>query len=468
MRFSFPSAAFRGKRGAAPAAPAVLTPAVLSLALALCAAGARGYTVSAGAYVCNPGASVTVPVSLDDAAGLAHISVRVNYDPQFLVFVRSRQGSLASVFPEGFSVSDNGAGSLLIASFAAAAAPAGAGGGSLALLTFSVREGTERLYSDLAIADVDIGDASGVRDLTAGGDAREIRTRNGMIRAFGEDDGAARLEAPQTVVAGTRLGTLALEPGDAIQAPGPGGGCVRVGRGVEAAGAIPVAAPDAGWPESGGVALLDAATPGLTFSLAGHASPSPEIVQTDLGGGMYRYALSPGGGGAAAPAVMSVDAGETFTAAQEAFIRSFAAGEAAPAGDIIVSGGAAAVDAARCLGIAPPAGQPDGAGNVRMSFTLPVLTITEFDVDAGDGGGVRLRAKVEPRGGMAIESAPLPAAIRLQGTPSLRTPMRDLPAGDVAIDAAGYLEEATKGRFDCAAPPGSNAFFRIRVQPPGE
>ena len=63
---------------------------------------AAAWTVSVGMWVCNPDASVAVPVEIDDAAGLAYAAVRVNYDPQVLVCLRVERGGLEGGVRRGF------------------------------------------------------------------------------------------------------------------------------------------------------------------------------------------------------------------------------------------------------------------------------------------------------------------------------------------------------------------------------
>ena len=166
------------------------------------------WTVSVGTWVCNPDASVAVPVAIDDAAGLAYMAVRVNYDPQVLVCLGIEKGDLAGSFDGDFLSSDDEAGSLSFARFRASDGVAGSGGGVLARLVFAVRPGTARPDSDLAVADVRLGDDTGVRDLAL---EAPVAPEGGMVRVFPENGAAARLEGAQTVVADTRR-RLAHEP----------------------------------------------------------------------------------------------------------------------------------------------------------------------------------------------------------------------------------------------------------------
>ena len=43
---------------------------------------ANGYQVSVGTYVSNAGKTVTVPIELDNAAGLSYAGATITYDPR--------------------------------------------------------------------------------------------------------------------------------------------------------------------------------------------------------------------------------------------------------------------------------------------------------------------------------------------------------------------------------------------------
>ena len=109
--------------------------AVLLLAVA---SAVHAYTVSVGTYVCNPDATISVPIMLDTVEGLANIGVQINYDSQVLICSKIEQGSLAEVFNDDFISSDDSAGSISIVSFAEKNISVDKCG-SLAILTFMIR-----------------------------------------------------------------------------------------------------------------------------------------------------------------------------------------------------------------------------------------------------------------------------------------------------------------------------------------
>jgi hypothetical protein len=132
------------------------------------------FTLSAPHYACNPGAVVSVPISLDHAAGVAGIRVQVNYDPQVLTLTDVQPGPLG----EQFDLSNESAGGAVTIDLARATALAD-GTGRLAVLRFVTNAGaTTDLYSDIALAQFEISDESGVRDLAA---THTLATVNGSV-----------------------------------------------------------------------------------------------------------------------------------------------------------------------------------------------------------------------------------------------------------------------------------------------
>ncbi len=230
-------------------------------ALALClTAGAR--TVSVPTYVCNPGAAVTVPVALDEAGGLACATMKLTYDAQVLVPEKVEVGSLGAAFGDEPVVSSAEAGVVFAGLFSEKAVAAG--GGTVAVVTFRVREGTEGLFSDLTVAEVTLGTADGLNAET-----RENPTHvvHGMVRVVGADADVERLEQAQVVCAGTSVGSLTLAAGDCLAADGDLGP-VSVAGEVTAAGAVPVVAPAGGWSDAT-YRLLTTTTADLTLELQG-------------------------------------------------------------------------------------------------------------------------------------------------------------------------------------------------------
>lgn len=428
---------------------------LLSLLLFAVATTVGAWTVSVGTWVCNPDASIAVPVEIDDAAGLAYAAVRVNYDPQVLVCLGIEKGRLDEAFDGDFLASDDEAGSLAIARFRASDGVAGSGGGVLARIVFAVRPGTARQYSDLAVADVRLGDDSGVRDLALAGD---VAPAGGMVRIFSAADSAARLEGAQTVVADTRLASLSLAAGDAIQASDAGTPIVVSGA-TAAAAPIPVAAPEGGWAD-GTYVLLKTATAGLSFVAATNTAEALDVTET-VEDGIHVYSLAVSVGGIE---IVSAEEGEEFGKAAQSYVASFFTGVSKTTRRVVVSGGEENVLLARGLGIRPAISQTNET-EAEAAFGAPTLAITEFDPSTGV-----VRARVTPGDGNTIEGELVKGVVRLRGGNMPGGATNDLASTTFTVNADGYLQAATRGEFrlDADLDLGPAAFFRIAVIPTDE
>jgi hypothetical protein len=148
--------------------------------------GAEVYTLSVPDYHVNPGDTVKVPVSLDNATSLAQLRVQLNYDPQVLSFVSATAGALGEQFD--FTHEDDEG---TVAMDFVRATSLMTGTGQLVVLEFQANPGaTVDLYSDLAIAKFEIGDDSGVRDITVNS-SRKIVSGSVSVSLANNIDNAA-------------------------------------------------------------------------------------------------------------------------------------------------------------------------------------------------------------------------------------------------------------------------------------
>ena len=152
----------------------------ICLVAAFAAMGGFAYQVSVGTYVANAGRTVTVPVALDSAAGLSYAGAILTYDPQVLVVTKVEAGTLKTIMPEDF-VTTSTNGSVSVSIFGSGATNVVNGTGTIAYVTFATRMGAEGRYSDIVVSNVDIGECTGVKDVTAG---NPIKTMNGMVRVM--------------------------------------------------------------------------------------------------------------------------------------------------------------------------------------------------------------------------------------------------------------------------------------------
>jgi hypothetical protein len=129
----------------------------------------------------NPGGILEVPLSLDDATGLAAIRVRINFDPEVL----DLQGVTSGPLGDAFELS-HGDGEGFVQLVFARAEALTSGSGRLAMLRFQANSGAgEDLYSELAIAELTLSDESGVVDVRQ---KDILGTSNGQVIVTNQPD----------------------------------------------------------------------------------------------------------------------------------------------------------------------------------------------------------------------------------------------------------------------------------------
>lgn len=152
---------------------------LLSLLIATLALSAAAYEVSLDTYAIGEGQELTTRVKLDTAKGLSYVGATLAYDSEVLIVKSVTAGTLASVFTDDFTHTDQ-EGRLTVTLFAGSETViAEEIGGTIATIVFTAREGTTGLYSDLAILDVQLGERLGQVDLTMN---NPITTKNGFVR----------------------------------------------------------------------------------------------------------------------------------------------------------------------------------------------------------------------------------------------------------------------------------------------
>ena len=136
---------------------------------------ALDYEVSIPEYKANSGQTLRVPVSVNDACGLAHIRLQINYDSQVATLTEVSAGSLGENFElmttmdDGYVTIDGVRGENLIC-----------GTGVFAWLDFHLNAGaTVDNYTDLSVAMLEAGDQTGVKDLSVSNSFTAI---NGSIQ----------------------------------------------------------------------------------------------------------------------------------------------------------------------------------------------------------------------------------------------------------------------------------------------
>ena len=424
---------------------------VLPTVLLLVSAVSWGRTVSTGTVVANPGATVSVPVTVDDLLGASAAVVTVDYDSTVLVCLGVDAGAAADAEKMTYLDSGNGR---VAAVFSGFAGDGGAMGSSrpteLMRIRFSVRDGTQGLYSDVTLADVQFGATDGVTDLSV---SNPLTIVNGMVRVMSSEADVTRLEEAFSVWPGTSLKSLTLGGGDGIKA---GSAAVRVSGAVTASGAVRVEEPLGGW-QTGRYALLATQTEGLAFVLGdaqGAARPTEmTVVESRVAGVSTYYADVVVEG-----SVEVVAEGWTLdfdTAAQvrEACAAAIKANPSVTR--VVVRGDSEVVPVAVDLGIAPNIAV--AGAEISATYATPTLRITEFDPKTG-----RVRIKVTPGEGNAIRSALATGCIHVYGTADLAEKMRYISG--TAFDLTPYLGDATKGEADLTVSMGTHTFIKVKAE----
>lgn len=415
---------------------------VLLAVLVLGAFAASARVVTAGTVVCNPGAVVSVPLSVDDLSDVAAAVFTVNYDPTVVACLGVTAGE--AVAADRFTYADTGAGQvvLVVPSFRQAA-------GAIAWVRLLARSGTQELFSDVTVAEADLAAADGLTDLSA---TNPITTVNGMVRVVAADAAVARLENAFTLWPVTRVESLTLADGDGLMASDDGSPTVVSGA-VSAAGAIPVAAPPSGW-QTGSYALLETPTAGLSFALAGLGSDDSWTVRIATTGGRTTYWADV----TVAGSVAVVAAEGTLDRATAAQVRTALADELAAHPNVktvTVKGDRSIVPLAVDLGIAP---QFDVLGTeATATYAAPTLAIVAFDPRTG-----LVRIRVTPGEGNSIRAPLVTGCIHVYGTDDLSRRMQYL-AG-TRFDLTPYLKDGTRGEADLTVALGSHTFIKVKAE----
>ena len=429
------------------------------VAAMLLALSAESRTVSTGTVVANPGATVFVPVTADDLSGVAAAVVVVSYDPTILVCLGVDAGSAADV--EKMTYIDSGSGRIVavLSGFSGDGCADDGGHGAdrpteLFRIRFSVRDGTQGLFSDVTLSDVQLGAADGVSDLSA---ANPLSTANGMVRVMSADASVSKLEGAFTVWPGTGLGALSLGIGDGIMA-GESPICIAGAVAVAADSEVRVAAPIGGW-HTGRYALLATPTEGLTFKLeddgsTGSVHPMSWTVSAISENGITSYYADVMVEGELSVVLESGDLPSATIAQIREQCESTLAGHPEVT-RIVVKGDAAEIPVVADLGIAP---QLDILGTDAIAaYSTPTLMITDFNPKTG-----LVRIKVTPGEGNSIRSAMATGCIHVYGTSDLAEKMRYISG--TAFDLSPYLKAETKGEAELTVSLGSHTFIKVKAE----
>lgn len=433
--------------------------AVTAFVFSLIAIIGYSYEISVGSFVANPGKQVVVPIELDSAAGLSYAGATISYDPQVLMIAKVEPGTLKNIMAEDFVAADTN-GVLNVAIFGSSKTNIVSGCGSIANITFILRGGSAGLYSDISVTDVELGENTGVKDVTIN---NPIRTINGMIRAFSSEAAVSRLENPQIIAPETTLASLTLDSCDKIQASDSQKPIIINGS-VIAKAAIDVIPPPSSW-ASGQYELLKTTTSGLSFNLL-NADAGWEIT-TSTENGINTYIAS-----ITVADEIPIICDEPLSLGTKNQIRNnikllfegkndeaslALRAKFEQAKKIVVNGTSEDISIISYMGIAPSIDSLDDDGTLTISFALPKLEITSFDHSTG-----AVRIKVTPNDGNSIVSEIATGYIHVYGTDNLAKKMQYI--SKVGFDLTPYLKENTKGEVIINVTLGSHTFLKVKIE----
>lgn len=405
-------------------------------------------TVTCDTVVCNPGAVVTVPVTIDDASDVGAVLLTVSYDATIAVCLGVDAGRVADA--TRMSSVDTGSGHVVIL----CPQLSGQGSGEIARLRFCAREGAQGQFSDVTLANVEVASEDGLRDLSV---ENPLRIVNGMIRVAADDAEVTRLEAPFTIAPETRLRTVSLGKGDGLRASDRMESPVVVSGDVSAIGPIPVSAPVDGW-QNGRYALLSTMTDGLSFSFPAVEGVAFGTVEKAVAEGRVTYWI-----GVTVEGEIEIVANEGALPPEvKSRVRNSLAAffdEHPAVRKVVVKGGPERVSLVSDLGICPRL--VVAGAEATAEYADPALVITEFDPKSG-----RIRIKVTPGEGNEIRTSMLTGCIGVYGSDTLSERMTRLEK--VRIDLTPYLKSETKGEADLTVTLGTKRFFAVTADAIGQ
>ncbi len=408
-------------------------------------------TVTLEQVVCNPSSTITVPITLDNAEGLAVVSLVVGYDPMVLVLQSVQKGSLKSHFSFDFSVVEgSGAVNIIAVAPENITVPAS---GSIAELCFYVRPGSASLTSNLALTDVQFSESTMTVDLTVDD---PISPQSGEVRAFATTGICTSRHSSKAlcVAPETQLAELVLNDGDALQASVNQNEPIAIEK-LSASGTIRVLPPDGGW-----------TTATYTLLTCDHADVTLEIVDAP-----ESCTLASTTEGMCTTYTVTTEVQRSFSVegnieeqrvAQLCELLDITNAGLTTLGEsfatVLVEGTAEDVALGLDLGIVPETEVKDGI--LRATFKPPKLEIVGFDVERGV-----VRAKVIPPENAELRTSNnVSGIIHIYGTSSLSnasslSKMTEITAKE--IDLSPYLERETKGELEIIVQFGTNTFFRV-------
>ena len=416
---------------------------ILSTLCLLAAMGtAFARTVSTGTVVTNPGATISVPVTIDDLSGMGSAVALIGYDATVLVCLGIDNGELADV--KDMTYVDSGSGRLC-AVFSGFKKPDG--GGELLRIRFSVRDGTQGLFSDVTLQDFQCGAKDGVSDLSV---KNPLSVISGMVRVMAPNAVVKQLEDCFTVWPKTCLSSAELGDGNKLKASADAAATRIDEVMVVNSGTISVEMPIGGW-RSSSYALLTTTTSGLSLVLEG--APNSTLRTTSLNGKITYWADVEVDG-----CLEIVSENGPLPVEVCSRIEGLLKAEIADNPGllkIVVKGDADMIPVAADLGIAPSWSVL--GSEATASYSKPSIWIIAFNHETG-----AVRMKVTPGDGNEIRAQLVTGCIHVYGTDDLRQRMRYMIG--TGFDLTPYLKSETKGEAELSVALGDYTFVKIKAE----
>lgn len=423
---------------------------LMTLALLMMTVGLSAREVALESVVCNPGSRVCVPVTLDDTQGLAVASFTVNYDPMVMTFAEAEEGTLKDLFSFDFTVLDE-TGVVTVVLVAPANITASRGG-TLAELYFYVREGTEALYSDVALAEVELNEESMTLDLA---NKQTLTPKGAVVRSFATTSSCADRfgEGALCVAKETQLEKLSLRAGDVLsvserQVP------IVITDTLTTEGALRLRAPNTGW-NGRRYEVLTTTNAAVTFAAAD--LPENYALTTEAADGVVTYVLT----NTAVEPTIPIETAVDLSDADKDAIRYLLAENLEGITAITVNGSKEAIQVGLDLGIQPKLSRlqlmsADAASTLVAAFALPTLKVTAFDVKTGS-----IAVQVIPTEGATITKPVVNGVLHVHGGETLKTMS---PLSNVEINVSDYLTKGKEGSVGFTLQLGDYSFFKVVVE----
>lgn len=435
--------------------------------IALLAMGEGERRVAFEQVVANADTTITLPVMLSETQGIAAVSFSVNYNPEVLILKSVAQGSLADLFSFDFTtLTSSGAVDI------SAVAPENitvSRKGSVALLTFYVRAGTEALYSDLSLAEVLLKEETMTVDLNSETQGVPV---SGLVKPFRVTGACTERisEGAVTIAENTTLETLHLGAEDQLALSADRLSPITVTKTLThcadaQAGTQPIQlrAPLYGW-ASGTYPIIKvpAETAPMIFEVDG--LPEGSVYTQTTVDGFTTYSLDvnvPGEIDVALSEEVEVEEGEGLNDYDKVILRSHIQKKYGNTySSLKVKGKLEDIQLGIDLGISPKITLPvvmrsiENLSTATATYETPKLTVIGFNPKDGS-----VKIKVVPPEGASIVDTVVTGVLHVYGTDSLDKPMTEIE--NISINLEGYLNAETLGEVEFAITLGTKTFIKV-------